>query len=127
MCHNDWYQAREVGAKAVFYNRLYDPWKLDRDRDLEAALTKADVAVRSFNASLLYEPWDVTPDSPEGLRMSGYGSVRFFLNGCTHLPPVPDPLPAPPAVPSLAGGASWPQCCGLARLGLADMPRTTKR
>ncbi len=43
----------ETGAEAVFWNRLYD--RVDRDKDLKAALPGA----RTFNASLLNEPWEV--------------------------------------------------------------------
>jgi hypothetical protein len=108
-----------TGARTVLWNRLYEPWCIQRDMQVESGLTGlaagscgrlssssssssssqpaaassscssskdgsgSGVSVRTFNASLLYEPWDVEPDrSDEDCWNSGYGSVRFFLNAC---------------------------------------------
>lgn len=49
---------REGGAQSVFYNRVYEPWRIKRDQQVEATLVAAGVQVRSFNSLLLYEPWD---------------------------------------------------------------------
>lgn len=50
---------REVGAEKVFWNRCYEPWRIDRDRRIKESLNHAGIAVQSFNASLLWEPWEV--------------------------------------------------------------------
>ncbi len=102
-----------TGARTVLWNRLYEPWCIERDMQVESGLTGvaagscgrlsgsckpaaaagasssskdgdgSGVSVRTFNASLLYEPWDADPDrSDDNCWNSGYGSVRFFLNAC---------------------------------------------
>ena len=73
---------RETGAHTVVYNRVYEPWRLARDAAAEAVLTTQGIKVSSFNALLLYEPWDAQPDRcDDACWNSGFGSVRFFLRG----------------------------------------------
>ncbi|KAK3230891.1 hypothetical protein Dsin_002772 [Dipteronia sinensis] len=50
---------KQTGATQLFFNHLYDPLSLVRDHRAKELLTAQGVAVRSFNADLLYEPWDV--------------------------------------------------------------------
>ena len=103
---------RRTGAAEVLWNRLYEPRCLARDAEVELALTGRcqlaqeqflpyhrqaaaaaaaagaqpglpQVAVRTFNGSLLYEPWEVAPDQQdESSWNGGYGSVGFFLSRC---------------------------------------------
>ena len=74
--------ARECGAKDVYCNRVYEPWKLARDETCEAKLNAIGIGYRSFNAGTLYEPWDAAPDrTDEACWNAGYGSVRFFCEG----------------------------------------------
>ena len=59
--------ARESGASTVFWNRCYEPFAVERDTALKAALTQDGVAVESFNGALLHEPWELktkTGDKP---------------------------------------------------------------
>jgi len=49
----------ETGARAVYWNRLYDVGSIARDKALVAALAEAGIEAKSFNASLLFEPWEV--------------------------------------------------------------------
>ncbi|MCP5361953.1 MAG: deoxyribodipyrimidine photo-lyase [Hyphomicrobiales bacterium] len=49
---------QSVGADAVYWNRRYTPWGIAVDKALKESLKEA-VEVRSFNGSLLFEPWEV--------------------------------------------------------------------
>ncbi|WP_259782609.1 cryptochrome/photolyase family protein [Aestuariispira ectoiniformans] len=49
----------EVGADAIYWNRLYEPAAISRDKALKSALGNLDIEVHSFNAALLHEPWEV--------------------------------------------------------------------
>ena len=51
--------ARGVGAQAIFWNRCYEPAVIARDTALKLALREQGLTVRSFNASLLLEPWSI--------------------------------------------------------------------
>jgi deoxyribodipyrimidine photo-lyase len=46
-------------AKAVFWNRRYAPAECDHDAKVKTALKTEGIAVQSFNAHLLVEPFDI--------------------------------------------------------------------
>ena len=49
----------DVGADAVFWNRQYEPWARERDKAIKSTLNDAGIKARSFNGSLIVEPWDI--------------------------------------------------------------------
>lgn len=49
----------ETGAKAVHWNRLYDPDAIARDTKVKEALKEQGVEVHSHNGHLINEPWTV--------------------------------------------------------------------
>lgn len=50
---------KEYGISSIYWNRCYEPWRLNRDKRIKAQLEKTGVSVHSFNASLLWEPWTI--------------------------------------------------------------------
>lgn len=46
-------------AQMVVWNRCYEPFAIERDRNLKGVLLRDGLEVESFNASLLHEPWTV--------------------------------------------------------------------
>ncbi|KAJ9547291.1 hypothetical protein OSB04_019834 [Centaurea solstitialis] len=48
-----------IGATKVVYNQLYDPVSLVRDHNIKQKLGELGVPVQTYNADLLYEPWEV--------------------------------------------------------------------
>lgn len=72
----------ETDATAVYWNRLYEPAVVERDRRIKAWLRESrGVRAESFNAALLYEPWQVETGqgqpyrvfTPFWKRISGFG------------------------------------------------------
>ncbi len=53
----------EVNADVVFWNRVYEPEAIERDKDLKADFKDAGLHVKSFKGSLLFEPWEVETKS----------------------------------------------------------------
>lgn len=51
--------AQQTGASHVFWNRRYDPKAIEVDTSIKSMLGEAGCLVESFNANLLYEPWEV--------------------------------------------------------------------
>jgi len=51
--------AERTGAEAIFWNRCYEPAAVKRDTALKAMLAEKSLDVCSFNASLLFEPWEL--------------------------------------------------------------------
>lgn len=59
----------QTGADHVFWNRLYEPACIQRDRDIKQQLRAAGYQVHSFNSSLLREPWTVVNGSGDPYRV----------------------------------------------------------
>ncbi|KAI3706147.1 hypothetical protein L1987_76405 [Smallanthus sonchifolius] len=82
---------KSTGATQLFFNHLYDPISLVRDHRAKEVLTENGIAVRSFNADLLYEPWEVLDD--EGRPFVTFSS---FWDRCLKMPYDPQPPQLPP-------------------------------
>ncbi|NIA68876.1 deoxyribodipyrimidine photo-lyase [Pelagibius litoralis] len=50
---------KETGASAVFWNRCYEAHAIRRDTNLKANLRDQGIDAESFNANLLFEPWEI--------------------------------------------------------------------
>jgi len=82
--------AREVGAGAVYWTRLWDPGVPERDADLQEALGDAGLEALRFDGALLIEPGALTT------KTGGvYGVFTPFWRAARAAIRVPDALPAP--------------------------------
>ena len=52
----------ETGAAGVYWNRLYEPALVKRDKTIKAHLKSREIAARSFRAAVLFEPWQLLKD-----------------------------------------------------------------
>lgn len=82
---------KTTGAKNVYWNRGYEPWLVDRDTRIKSTLERSGISVKTFNASLLYEPWAIKKDDGTPYRVF----TPFFRRGCANAGHPPAPLPAP--------------------------------
>lgn len=92
----------EIGADAIFWNRRYARAERSIDATLKSSLTEGGIEVRSFQANLLFEPWEVVTGSG-----SPYKVFTPFWRACQRRPAPRAPVPAPahlpgPAIPSEA-------------------------
>ncbi|MDO6477387.1 deoxyribodipyrimidine photo-lyase [Alteromonas sp. 1_MG-2023] len=62
----------------IFWNRLYEPWHVARDKKLKQALKGDGKTVKSFNGSLLWEPWDIENKSGSPYKVF----TPFYRKGC---------------------------------------------
>ena len=51
--------AEENNIEGVYWNRCYEPWRIRRDKKIKKVLEARNIKAKSFNGSLLWEPWDV--------------------------------------------------------------------
>ncbi|WP_026988194.1 cryptochrome/photolyase family protein [Fodinicurvata fenggangensis] len=88
------------GARAVYWNRCYEPWRIARDSRIKQGLQDQGLDAESFNAALLFEPWTVATGSgtPFKVFTPFWKAVRER--------PVDRPEPAPPQLPPASGLAS---------------------
>ncbi|RLK52476.1 cryptochrome/photolyase family protein [Microbacterium telephonicum] len=100
----------ETGAGAVFWNRRYGGAERKIDAALKAALREDGIEVRSFGASLLFEPWTVRTGAG-----TPYSVFTPFWKACLDVPAPRAPLPEPRA---LAGPSTHPASDALEDWGL---------
>ena len=105
--------ADRTGARAVFWNRRYEPAVAARDARVEAALLARGLMTPTKlplpSANLLWEPEALTTKAGKPFRM-----FTPFWQACRAQPPL-DPLPAPAKLPP---PRRWPRSVPLATLGL---------
>ena len=84
--------AQDTHASAVYWNRCYEPWRIARDKDLKNDLQDIDIAAKSFNGSLMFEPWETLKDDGTPYRVF----TPFYKKACIARHDEPDsPLEAP--------------------------------
>jgi deoxyribodipyrimidine photo-lyase len=81
--------AKESGAAAVFWNRCYEPFSVERDAALRARLADARIAAESFNGSLLHEPWEIKNKSGKPFQVFTpfWKRIRSLDAGTPHPAP----------------------------------------
>ncbi len=97
---------KETGAKAVHWNRLYDPDNRTRDADVKAALKDDGVGAVSHNGHVLFEPWTVETGSGSFYKVYTpfWKSVRARDPGAALSAPK---IPAPESYPASDDIRDW--------------------
>ena len=91
----------ETGATAVYWNRRYTAAR-ELDADLKSRLTEDGIEAKSFQASLLFEPWTVTTGEGNPFRV-----FTPFWKACLERGGVREPFAAPESINGLpANGAA---------------------
>ena len=67
-------------VNAVFWNRCYEPWRIDRDIDIKAYLDDKNIENKSFNSHLLWEPWNISKDDGTPYRVF----TPYYKKGCLN-------------------------------------------
>jgi deoxyribodipyrimidine photo-lyase len=80
----------ETGARAVFWNRRYEPAVIQRDSQVERELLALGCVVETFNANLLLDPWPIRNKSNKPFQVF----TAFWRSCGSSLDPA-EPLPAP--------------------------------
>ena len=83
---------KKLPVAAVYWNRCYAPWQIQRDQKIKERLKAAEIEVKSFNGSLLWEPWEINKKDGTPYRVF----TPFYRNGCLTAAPPREPLPKPP-------------------------------
>ncbi len=80
-------------VRHIFWNRCYEPWRIEQDTTLKTILKEKGITVESFQASLLWEPWQIKTKEDTPYRVF----TPYYKKGCLQAPPPRSPLPAPKA------------------------------
>ncbi len=76
---------------AVYWNRCYEPWRIANDSLIKAELKNKNIECKSFNGSLLWEPWEVLKKDRTPYKIF----TPFYTRGCLQAKPPRHPLPQP--------------------------------
>ncbi len=85
--------ADAFGCDAVVWNRCYEPWRKERDKKLKKQLANTGLTVRSFNGSLLWEPFEISKKDGDPYKVF----TPFYKKGCLQSgisPRYPEAAPA---------------------------------
>lgn len=72
---------RETGAKAVYWNRQYEPYAIARDTKIKASLKEDGIDAQSFKGNMLFEPWQLQTGGGTPFRVF----TPFYKAGLTKL------------------------------------------
>lgn len=59
----------KTNSDAVYWNRCYDPYSIKKYTEIKKILTSSGIEVKSFNGSLLFEPWEIKNKSNNHFRV----------------------------------------------------------
>lgn len=76
---------------AVYWNRCYEPWQLQQEAEVKTVLEKRNIGFKSFNASLLWEPWEVLNQEKKPYKVF----TPFFRQAASNAFAIKLPWPAP--------------------------------
>lgn len=82
----------DVGA--VYWNRCYEPWRTARDTKIKEHLKTKGVDARTYNGSLLWEPWTIQKQDGTPYKVF----TPFYRKGCLQAGPPREPLPMPEGI-----------------------------
>ena len=85
--------AQETKACGVYWNRSYEPYAINRDKEIKSYLNNAGIPCQSFNGSLLAEPWEIQTNTK--------GPYQVFTPFWKVLQSLSFPKPSP--IPDLQG------------------------
>ncbi|WP_300614666.1 deoxyribodipyrimidine photo-lyase [Dokdonella sp.] len=105
----------ETNAKAIFWNRRYEPFIQQRDADIKRDLRALGIRAESFNGSLLFEPWELQTKTGDPFRV--FAPFWRAARAQWRLAPVTE---APHRFPASTAG---PSSIGIDALGLAPRVR----
>ncbi len=82
---------KETGARGVYWNRCYEPWRIARDKKIKSTLEADKIEAKSFNGSLLWEPWTVLKKDGTPYKVF----TPYYKRGCLGATPPRTPLSRP--------------------------------
>ena len=87
----------QTGAAHVYWNRLYEPGHIERDKAIKQALLEQGIEVGSYNSALLYEPWEITKNDGDPFRV-----FTPFWKACIRKGLPADQYDAPERLPAVS-------------------------
>ena len=77
--------------KGIFWNRCYEPWRIERDKKIKSKFIEKDIIVETFNSALLWEPWEILKSDNTPYKVF----TPYYRKGCLMSEAPRKPLSAP--------------------------------
>ena len=68
----------ENDIESFSWNRAYSPWEIKRDIEIKTLLKEKKINVKTFNSTLLWEPWEILKDDNTPYKVFS----PFYKKGC---------------------------------------------
>lgn len=65
-------------VKAVYWNRCYEPWRMNRDTKIKKELKAKGINTKTYNGSLIWEPWTIKKNDGTPYKVF----TPFYHKGC---------------------------------------------
>jgi deoxyribodipyrimidine photo-lyase len=75
----------------IYWNRCYEFWQIDRDKNIKKIFEERGVKVKSYNASLLREPWEVLKADGTPYKVFTPFYRKSFVDSYDPRSPLPEP------------------------------------
>ena len=82
---------KTYGITRVYWNRSYEPFRIDQDSKIQKLLAKHNISANTYNGSLLWEPENIT--KADGTPYKVF--TPFYRKGCLQSIIPRDPIPIP--------------------------------
>lgn len=83
--------AKNNSVGSIYWNRCYEPWQIKRDKDIKKVLEEHNILTKSYNGSLLWEPWEVLKQDGTPYKIF----THYYRKGCLGAKPPRDPILRP--------------------------------
>ena len=80
------YLINKYNINCVSWNRCYEPWQITRDKEIRKYLLSKGIEVKTYNSSLLWEPWEVLKQNGTPYKIF----TPFYKKGCLLNAPLPN-------------------------------------
>jgi deoxyribodipyrimidine photo-lyase len=84
-------KSQKFNIKSIFYNKIYEPFHIQNDNEIENELNALGVEIKSFNGSLLWDPEDIKKSDGTIYKVF----TPYYRNGCSNALKPRKPLPKP--------------------------------
>ena len=84
-------KSESLRVNSLFYNKIYEPFHIKNDNEIDHELKALGVNARGFNGSLLWDPEDVKKSDGTIYKVF----TPFYRNGCANAKKPRYPLPTP--------------------------------
>ena len=81
----------EYQINQIYWNRCYEPWRINRDKSIKEKLRNNNIEINTFNGSLLWEPWETLKDDGTPYKVF----TPYYRKGCSKASPPRKPLSKP--------------------------------